>query len=161
MSSCRERSMQRSTSVLPPPLVRKIYGLQQLVTTFLAESGLCLHSYTVFVLTIENFHCLNGFRNRTSSADQDTINVERESKGVGSRKVGRSKWGTRSFWCTRRGRNQSLLFEIDGSQLLSGSLQRGSKASMVRFCPCQHHPVWDNDNRSLGLSDFMLGGSHT
>ena len=48
-----------------------------------------LHSNTVFVVTVENIHGLDGLGDGLASTHQHAINVKGEDKGVGDRLVER------------------------------------------------------------------------
>ena len=43
-----------------------------------------LHFYAIFVIAIENFHCLDGLRDRVASTDQNTVDVKCKGKVVGN-----------------------------------------------------------------------------
>jgi hypothetical protein len=77
MSSWRERSMQRSASVLPPPFVRKMYGLIKVrhnVTE--SSSKMYLHFHAILVLAIQDFHNLNRLWDGTTTANENSIDIE-------------------------------------------------------------------------------------
>lgn len=42
-----------------------------------------LHFYTIFILTIKDSHGLDSFRNRSATADENTIDIESEGKRIG------------------------------------------------------------------------------
>ncbi|KAJ8612289.1 hypothetical protein MRB53_037499 [Persea americana] len=108
ISSCLDSWMQRSASVLPPPLVTKMYGLasdQRYVTISWTYS----HLDAVVVLPVEHLHGLDRLGDGLAASDQDAVNVECECVLV------------------RHARDARLLVAIDleTRQVVPGKLEAG------------------------------------
>lgn len=143
--SWRLSSIQRSSSVFPPPLVTKIYGLRmKLVCASREREAKCLHLYPIWIAPIDVFHRIDRYWKRLPSFHENAINIK----------------GDREFVCTAA----VWLFNLGGAPVggrfidaFPGSFQpRGHSVCVVR---CLHiFGRSDHDWTAVQIASPSVGG---